>query len=178
MGDGRHARLKWWKLLSIWGLFLLLHFSYETFPTLLFKIIGEEGETTFFHMKMLFVAYVAVSLIELAVNRKHIASASGFVYSRALIAVAFPWLTITLWFAAEALGIRLPVIPWELVYANVMTVLGVYFALRLEEALDDVEFRPALRVLIVLVFACAVLSYVSFSLHLPMPFFTTPTEIP
>lgn len=166
--------LAWPKLVAVWALFLALHFSYETFPNLLFKLIGEEGETTFFHMKMLFVAYVVVSLVELALRRSTLASPSGFVYSRALVAVAYPWLTITMWFAAEALGLSMPSLAVELAYANVMTVLGIYLALRIEELLDGVEFRSSLKAMTLLLFACAVLSYASFSLRTPMPFFTTP----
>lgn len=162
------------KLLAVWVSFLALHFSYETFPSLLFKLIGEEGETTFFHMKMLFVAYVVVSLVELVLRRSALASPSRFVYSRALVAVAYPWLTITMWFTAEALGFSMPNLAVELIYANAATVLGIYLALRIEELLDDVEFRSSLKAMTVLLFVCAVLSYASFSLKIPMPFFTTP----
>lgn len=170
-----HARFPWWKLVAVWAVFLLLHFSYETFPNVLFKLIGEEGETTFFHMKMLFFAYVGVSLVELVARRKRVDSET-FLYSRAFIAVAYPWLTITMWFAAEALGVRFQLLPWELVYANVMTLLGIYLALLMEELFADVEFRPAMKVLVVLVFAAAVLSYIAFSFRTPMPFFTTPAD--
>jgi len=168
------ARLPWWKLVAVWGVFLLLHFSYETFPNTLFKLIGEEGETTFFHMKMLFVAYVAVTLVELVVRRAKIGSASDFLYPRALVAVAYPWLTITMWFSAEAAGLAMPNLTVELLYANVVTIAGIYLALRLEELLDGIAMRPAMRALAVVVFACAVLSYASFSFREPMPFFTTP----
>ncbi len=167
-------RLAWWKLAATWLLFLALHFSYETFPNLLFKLIGEEGETTFFHMKMLFFAYIVVTAVELVVRRKALSSVSGFVYSRALIAVAYPWLTITLWFVAEALGLRMPNLAVELVYANVATFAGIYLALRMEELFEGVEMRPAMKALVVLVFVCALVSYLSFSLKTPMPFFTTP----
>jgi len=168
------TRLKWWKLASVWALFLALHFSYETFPNVLFRIIGEAGETTFFHMKMLFFAYVFISLGELAVRRRALASPSAFVYSRALIAVVYPWLTITIWFAAEALGFAMPNLAAELVYANIATVLGIYFALRLEDSLDAVEFRTSTKAMIALVFACALLAYVAFTFNTPMPFFVTP----
>lgn len=168
------APLKWWKLVSVWTLFLALHFSYETFPNVLFKIVGEEGETTFFHMKMLFFAYVFVSVGELVARRTTLASPSTFVYSRALIAVAYPWLTITLWFAAEALGLSMTNLAAELIYANIATVLGIYFALRLEEPLDVVELRRSARAMIAVLFACALLTYISFSFTVPMPFFVTP----
>lgn len=176
MADGASGqpRLAWWKVLAVWALFLLLHFSYETFPNVVFKVVGEQGETTFSHMKMLFFAYVAVTLVEFAGRRARIGSASTFLYSRALIAVAFPWLTITVWFAAEALGVRISSPVWEILYANVATVIGVYLAVRMEELSSRVEFRPAMKALVILVFTAAVLSYVSFSFRTPLPFFTTP----
>jgi hypothetical protein len=173
----KKANLLWWKLVAVWVLFLALHFSYETFPNTVFQIIGEDGETTFFHMKMLFFAYLAVSLVELALRRKELTSLSAFSYQQALIAVAYPWLTITMWFSAEALGFRMPNPTAEIIYANIFTVLGIYLALRLEEALAGVEFRVSTKVMIVLVFVCALLSYISFSFNAPMPFFTTPPGI-
>jgi len=112
--------------------------------------------------------------LDVLVRRAAVSSPRAFLCSRALIAVAYPWLTITMWFSAEALGIAMPNLIVELAYANVATVLGIYLALRLEEALDGVEFRPATSAMVALVFACAVLSYAAFSFRLPMPFFTTP----
>ena len=174
--SSNRPRLSWWKLIAVWGTFLLLHFSYDTFPSLLFRLLGEDHEATFFHMKMLFVAYVAVSAVELVIRRKSLRSIDTFIYSRALIAVAYPWLTITMWFTAEALGFKIPLIPWEIIYANVLTVLGIYLALRMEELFVDTEFRPALKAMILLLFAAAVLSYAAFSLETPVHFFTTPPE--
>jgi hypothetical protein len=164
----------WWKLIAVWIGFLLLHFSYETFPTPFFRLFGEANETTFFHMKMLFVAYVVISLVELVFRYKKLASISTFIYSRALIAVAYPWLTITMWFSFEAIGIRLPIIPWELIYANIWTLLGIYLALRMEEVFEGITLRPAMKAMIILLFLTALLSYAAFTFNTPVHFFTTP----
>ena len=163
----------WWKFIAVWVGFLLLHFSYETFPSLFFRIVAEANETVFFHMKMLFVAYSAVSIVEFIVRRTRIKSAGSWFAGRALIAVAYPWLTITFWFLAWALNIHFPLF-WELIYANFMIVLGIYLALRMEELFEDVEFRPALKWMILLMFVISVFVYVSFSLNPPVLFFTTP----
>ena len=164
----------WWKLFAVWIGFLLLHFSYETFPGSIFRLFGEANETTFFHMKMLFFSYLIVSLVELAVRWKNLASRQTFFYSRSLIGVAYPWLTITMWFTAEAMGLKLPVIPWELIYANIFTLLGIYIALRMEEVFEGVTFRPALKGMILLVLITALISYAAFSINPPVHFFTTP----
>ena len=169
-------RFAWWKFITTWIFFLLLHFSYETFPNPLFKIIGEEGETTFFHMKMLFFAYLFSSLIEYFVERKHIQNLGTFIYARMLISVAYPWLTITAWFTVEALTHKMLTMPWEIIYANLMTLFGIYGALRLEEVFTSQYLRPALKGFIWLLFAAALISYISFSFNTPVDFFTTPLE--
>ena len=166
-------KFRWWKFIAIWVCFLLLHFSYGWFPNIFFQVVAEANETVFFHMKMLFVAYVLISLVELFIRRRAIGSASSFLASRGLVAVAYPWLAITFWFLAWAMGMTFGRVG-ELLYANVTTLLGVYLALRMEEILDAVELRPALKWTILLLFVAAVISYVSFSLHPPLDFFTTP----
>jgi hypothetical protein len=166
-------KFAWWKLIVVWVIFLLLHFSYDLFPNLFFRIIAEANETAFFHMKMLFVAYILSSLVEFGIRRSTLKSISTFWLSRALIAVAYPWLAITFWFLAWAVGVTIPGL-WEIVYANLTTGLGIYLALRLEEVFENIEFRPAIKWMIVLVFIMAVVSYVAFSLNPPIHFFTTP----
>ena len=86
----KRNKLLLWKVLATWVLFLLLHFSYEQFPNTLFLIIGEEGETSYFHMKMLFFAYIFTTIAEYFLYRKKIVNPVSFVYSRMLVAVIFP----------------------------------------------------------------------------------------
>ena len=173
----KRGKLLLWKVLATWVLFLLLHFSYERFPNILFKIIGEEGETSYFHMKMLFFAYLFTTIVEYFLRRKELVNLISFVYSRMLVAIVFPWLTIILWFSAQALGIEiLPIIPWEIIYANIITFIGVYFAIRADEAFESIEYRPSFRNLITLFFATTLLGYVSFSFNTPEHFFSTPDE--
>ena len=170
----KRDRLMWWKLGLVWVFFLGLHFSFETFPNLLFQIIGEVGETTYFHMKMLFFAYIFTSLIELVIVKRRQQPLVSLLYSRMFVAVVYPWFTITVFFMAEAITGSMLEMPWEIIYANVVTLAGIYIALRVEEALDGVEFRPALKASIGILFLTALFTYVSFSLHTPLPFFITP----
>jgi hypothetical protein len=155
------TKFLWWKFIAIWVCFLLLHFSYETFPSLFFRILAEANETVFLHMKMLFVSYSLVSLAEFAFRRTLIKTASTFLASRALIAIAYPWLAIMFWFLAWAFNVQLPLF-WELIYSNIMTLLGIYLALRMEESFDEKEFRPALKWMILLLFVIVVIVYVYF----------------
>ena len=170
----KHDRLIWWKLILTWLFFLGLHFSYETFPNLLFQIIGEVGETTYFHMKMLFFAYIFSSLIELAVSREKGGLISQKIFARMFVAVAYPWLTITIFFLSEAVTGGMLEMPWEIIYANAVTIIGIYMALRLEAVFEAVALRPALKALIAFVFLVALFTYVAFSLNTPEHFFQSP----
>jgi hypothetical protein len=55
--------------------------------------------------------------------------------------------------------------PWKL------RLLGFYFAFRLDDELERVEFRPASRAIIWLAFLAALITYVGFSFHVPDHFF-------
>jgi hypothetical protein len=167
-------KMPWWKLVATWLFFLALHFSYETFPNLLFQIIGEVGETTYFHMKMLFFAYLFASLLELAFARNREKYLGDLLYTRMFIAVIYPWFTITIFFMSEAITGSMLDMPWEIIYANVVTLAGIYIALRIEEVLDGVTYRPALKASIGLLFLTALFTYVAFSLQTPVHFFSTP----
>ena len=125
-------------------------------------------------MKMLFFAYIFTSLLEFLFYRKNINNIETFVYGRLFSAVAYPWLTITIWFVYEALTNSMLPMPWEIIYANVMTVLGIYIALRMEELFVRQILRPAFKGIILLLFLAALISYVGFTFNTPVYFFSTP----
>jgi hypothetical protein len=170
------SKLTWWKLVAVWILFLLLHFSYDTFPNIIFEFFGETAETTFTHMKMLFYAYLFASVIEYFLNRKSISNLETFVYARLFIAVAYPWLAITIWFTAEAITGNLLPTTLEIIYANITTLIGIYIALRIEELFEGVTLRPAFKGSVILLFLTALISYTAFSFNPPQHFFTPPED--
>ena len=173
----QRKKLMLWKVLATWILFLLLHFSYERFPNTLFQIIGEEGETSYFHMKMLFFAYLFTTIVEYFLKRKALSNSTSFLSARMLVAVVFPWMTISMWFTAQALGFEITNIPLEITYSNIITLIGIYFAIRADEVLENIDYRPSLRNLIILFFAATLLGYISFSFNTPEHFFTTPEGV-
>jgi len=163
-------KFEWWKLIAGYLFFLFFHQIYDILGgNLLGRILGEGIESVYAHMKMFFYAYLLVSVIDYFRRRKQIASGSAFWTSRMLIASSFPWMSIAIWFIPEALGFNLG--GYELAYSLLLTALGLYFAIRLDEGLSDVTFRPALNTLIWLAFAAALITYTGFSFHVPENFF-------
>jgi hypothetical protein len=90
-----------------------------------------------------------------------------------LILAAVPWMMIVVYYAVEAAGIILPH-TIDLAWAILLTLFGLYFSIRLEEPLDGVELRPALKSVIVVAFLGALITYVGFSFHVPDNFFIAP----
>jgi Sec-independent protein secretion pathway component TatC len=78
-------------------------------------------------------------------------------------------MAIAIWFIPNALGFDLG--SYELAYSLVLTPIGFYFAIRLDEGLEDVKFRPALNAMIWLAFTAALITYTGFSFHVPTNFF-------
>lgn len=163
-------KFMWWKLIAGYLFFVFFHQIYDILGGgTLATILGEGIESIYAHMKMYFYAYLLVSLIEYFLRRQRLASVGSFWISRMLIASAFPWMSIAIWFIPVALGVDLG--RYELAYSLTLTVLGLYFAFRLDEGLENVEFRPALKALIILAFAAAFITYIGFSFHVPDNFF-------
>jgi hypothetical protein len=167
------AKFPWAKFLLGFGLYLFFHQIYDLMPgSIIGTVFGEGISSVYAHMKMLFYAYLVLSIIDFFRLRKKGLSASFF-YARMLILAAVPWMMIVVYYAVEAAGIILPRAA-DLTWAILMTAFGLYFSIRLEEPLDGLELRPALKSLVVVVFLAAFITYVGFSFHVPDNFFIAP----
>ena len=166
-------KFPWWKLIAGYIFFLFFHQIYSWLGGgTLGTVLGEGIESIYAHMKMFFHAYLLVCLVDYFLRRKQIVSAGPFWYPRMLIASSFPWMSIAIWFVPIALGLELG--RAELVYSLGLTLVGLYFAFRLEEGLNGLQFRPALQAMIWLAFLAAFITYVGFSFHVPNNFFIAP----
>jgi hypothetical protein len=161
-------KFQWWKLIAGYLLFLFFHQVYDILGGgRLGAILGEGIESIYAHMKMYFYAYLIVSVIDYFLRRKELIST--FWYSRMLIASSFPWMSIAIWFVPEALGIDIS--SFELLYSLTLTLIGLYFAFRLDDDLEKVEFGRAAKILIWIAFTAALITYIGFSFNPPDNFF-------
>lgn len=161
----------WWKLVLGFLLYLLFHQAYSlTSGSLLGTILGEAIQAIYPHMKMLFYAYAVVSGVDYFIQRKKGTLGSAFFYSRMLILASAPWMMIAIYFSPEALGITFPHV-MEIIWGILMTLVGLYLCIRLEEPFDHLPLRPAAKAMIALAFLGAIITYVGFSFHVPDNFF-------
>ncbi|RPJ25162.1 MAG: hypothetical protein EHM33_15470 [Chloroflexi bacterium] len=167
------AKFPWVKFLVGYGLYLFFHEIDRLLPgSVIGTIFGEGIESVYAHMKMLFYAYLILSIVDFFRLRKK-GLPTSFFYARMFILAAVPWMMIATYYSLEAVGINLPR-AMDLTWAIMMTAFGLYFSIRLEEPLEGMELRPALKSVIVVVFLAALLTYVGFSFHVPDNFFIAP----
>ena len=163
-------KLAWWKLIVGFVLYLFFHQVYRIFPGNPVAALLGEGITAIYpHMKMLFYAYLFVSLIDFLLNHKTI-NLKPFLYARMLILSSVPWMMIAMYFSLEAIGIPLPG-RTELVWGIIMTLAGIYFCIRLEAPFEGMPLSNAAKAMIILAFVGTVLTYIGFSFHVPDNFF-------
>ena len=162
----RSAKFLWWKFFLIYGFYVLSHEMDRFFPgTIVAVVLGEGIQSIYAHMKMLFVAYLAMSIIDYFRYRKT-SQPVNFFHARMLILAAVPWMMIVVYYAVEAVGITLPHI-YDLTWALIMTGVGIYASMRLEEPLENTPMRQSLKNVILIFFLAALVTYVGFSFHVP-----------
>ena len=164
-------KCSWWKFIVGFLLYLFFHQAYNLLPGALGLIFGEGFGSIYAHMKMLFYAYLLVSIIDYFLHRQEI-KLEAFLYARMLILAAVPWMMIIIYYAVEALGIILPHAV-DITWAILVTVFGLYFSIRLEEPFENMPLRGSAKAMIVLAFATALITYVGFSFSVPNNFFIT-----
>ena len=72
------------KIIPAWLLYVLLHFMNKIFSGFIITLIGCPEESIFQHMKMAFVSYLIVSIVEYFIIRKSQNLSSGHIWSRLL----------------------------------------------------------------------------------------------
>ncbi|GAB4418820.1 MAG: hypothetical protein Kow002_05980 [Anaerolineales bacterium] len=164
-------KFSWWKLVVGFLLFIGHHQIYEVLgDTVLGKLLGEGIESVYPHMKMLFFAYLAISVIDFFIQRRKGTLGSSFLYARMLILAAAPWMMIAIFYIPDALGYH-PTGLVEILWGIIMTLVGVYLCICREEPLDNMPLRGGTKAVIALAFVGTVITYAGFSFHVPDNFF-------
>ena len=169
------------KLVGFWVGFLILHYAYEFFPILPFKLFSGIDESFFQHAKVAFFAYLVVNLVEYLLRRGRpageggIESLEGFVFSRLFSLTILPWFIFFTWFAAAAFYGRLPTVFLEILYSNIALLLAGTCALVMEKSMEGSVYSRGFKAVVLSLFILSVLYYVIFTFRLPWAdFFADP----
>lgn len=132
------------RVLAFQAFFLVLHFAYSWWPSVISAIFSGIDESVFQHMKIGFFAWTAVSVAEyFLIGRKEVGT---FVASRMLCAVYAPCTFVILWYLAPAFIGRMPNDLAEILWANAIVLASGVFSALLEDKLSERRSRPLLLV--------------------------------
>jgi len=146
---------------------MLLYFAYRFIPVFPLSLICSTTESNFQHYKSTFVAFLILNIIEFFVYRREIAGAKNYAISRLAATTFAPWIVFILWYIAPAVYGKMPMIPLEILYANMITLLVGYFVATLEQGLAQIRYSKSLTVVILTLFVVSILLYISFTFRLP-----------
>ena len=76
-----------------------------------------------------------------------------------LLLASVPWMIILIYYTFEAVGIVLPH-AIDITWAIINTLIGLYFAIRLEEPFESMSLSGSVKAMIVLAFLIALITYV------------------
>jgi hypothetical protein len=146
-----------------WLIFLLLYFAYKFIPFTPLKVICGICESNFQHYKASFFSWIIVSLGEYLWMHRRIPDRQVFLYSRVATATILPWFVFILWYLGVAIFGRLPSIPMEIVYANIITIIVGVFATIFEQGISRITYPRELKIIILILFFSSLVLYMVFT---------------
>jgi hypothetical protein len=151
------------KGIFFWLVFLLLYLLYKFLGWELLKVICGTTESNFQHYKAAFFSWTIVSLAEYYITGSRQENRTGFVFSRMATATILPWFIFLLWYIAPALYGRLPSIPLEIIYANIITIAAGFAGGIFERGISSARYSAEMKVLIIFLALASLLHYIVFT---------------
>ncbi len=142
---------------------MLLYFAYRKFPNRVLAVVCCVAETNFQHYKAAFHSWSILGVLEFVVYRDGIGDFGTYIHSRMGTAAILPWFVFLLWYLGPALWGRLPSIPLEIVYANVVTVAAGVVAAVFERGMAQIEYPLELRIVVWFLFFASIALYTIFT---------------
>ena len=147
--------------------FLVMHYLYDWFPGSFTYLFGTVSESIFQHMKVVFFAYILLTVVDYGLTRGHLPSLSRYIYSRLFCAVAMPLLMNIYYFTAAAFVGHLRSILLEILFANIVLLALSTTIIMLEGYFEQSEPSRPLKWVIVILFVLTASEIVIFNYRLP-----------
>ncbi len=151
------------KGLFFWALFLIFYFVYKYIPWAPLKIICAVSESNFQHYKAAFFSWIILSSLEYLICKRKITVKSAFFYSRLSTATIMPWFVFILWYIGPAVYGKMPNVPLEIFYANLITVISGISAGIFEKGIEGINYSRELKALIIIMALASLLLYIVFT---------------
>jgi hypothetical protein len=95
--------------------------------------------------------------------KREIQDRQAFIYSRMATATILPWFVFILWYLGIAVFGRMPTIPVEILYANIITIGVGIVATIFEKGLYRLTYPGELKTILLLLFFASLLLFIVFT---------------
>jgi hypothetical protein len=151
-------KAQWIKILIIWLVYVLLHFTYKIAPSDLTRLFGCPVETIFHHMKMAFLSYSLFSIVEyFVIKPPHI---PGFISTRMLSAILFSYFSFVIWFLIPSVFGPIESVWFEIVYSNLILALCLAATVHIESFTAKITFDKKVMAVIIALFSVILIVFV------------------
>ena len=153
--------------LIVLGIFIVLHYTYDFFPNIVFQIFSGINESVFQHMKIAFYSYIILAIIEFFAFKKKITDYTKFLFSRAFSAIFFPWIMFLIFFFTRV------IYPWqmhfvvEIISAQTVLYVSMLILSFIELDIMKIEFGKRLKVILVILIILLIIEFTAFTFYLP-----------
>ena len=146
-----------------WVVFMVLYLVHKFIPAPPLRVICAVSESNFQHYKASFFSWIILSALEFGVARRKIGDRQAFLYSRLATATLLPWFVFVLWYIAPAVYGKMPSIPLEILYANIITMLVGCSGGIFEQGLSRITYTRGMKTVILLFTLISLMHYMVFT---------------
>lgn len=157
----------WQKILVFWLIFMAMYFAYKFFPVFPLSLICATNESNFQHYKAGFFAYLLANLVEYGMWRRQIPSWETWLFSRLAATIFLPWLMFLVWYIAPAVYGRWDYQLFEIIYANVVTLIVGFLVAAFERDWEQIKYSVTLQNILLVLFVVSIALYLIFTFKLP-----------
>lgn len=155
------------KSLAYWVIFMVLYFAYKYAPHPILAVFCGISESNFQHYKATFFAWILLNVLEFVLQRGQVGDRETYLYSRMGTATLLPWFVFVLWYLAPAFYGKMPTIPLEILYANLVTLVVGAFGVIFERGLAQIKYFKELKFVFWTLFLCSLTLYLIFTFGEP-----------
>jgi len=148
-------------------IFIILHYTYDWFPNIVFQIFSGTNESVFQHMKIGFYAYIILILLEYGIFRKDISNRGNFFFSRIFSAVLYSWVMFLFFFFSRVVYPNEFHFVVEILVAQIATYVSVLVLGFIEVELNKIEFSKRMKVITIVLLVLLIIEFTAFSFYLP-----------
>ncbi|MHA2287471.1 MAG: DUF6512 family protein [Promethearchaeota archaeon] len=149
------------------GIFILLHYTYDFFPNIVFQIFSGIDESVFQHMKIGFYSYVILTLLEFAIFRKKITNNSKYLFSRIFSMVLYPWIMFILFFFTRVIYPLQMHFVVEIISAQITVYITALILGFIEIDIIKIDFGNRLKVILLILIVLLIVEFTAFTFYLP-----------